>query len=263
MSQRYRGFDMLKVEWVADGVLKVAFNRPEQRNAMNDAMHRQITGIWPEIDRDEEVRAVLVCGEGSDFCMGGELALVEAMLDDPEQRQKTMEEAKQLVFNIIQCSKPIVSAIQGSAIGGGLAVALLADISVAAFDARLLDGHMKIGLAAGDHAVLIWPLLCGLAKAKYHILMNKPVDGIEAERIGLVSLAVSNDEVYQTALSIAENLAKTPEFAVRWTKYAFNEWLRGAFPQFELSNNYELLSFDTSETADLVNGLRRREVLPR
>ena len=259
IAERYRGFDLLKVEWAAPGVLQVAFNRPEQRNAMNDAMHQQITQIWPEIDRDDDVRAVLVCGEGADFCAGGELALVEAMLDDPAQRLKTMGEAKHLVFNIIDCSKPIVSAIRGSAIGGGLAVALLADISVAAHDARLLDGHVRIGLVAGDHAVLIWPLLCGLAKAKYHVLMNKPVDGREAERIGLVSLTVADDEVHAAALEIAGRLAKMPSFAVKWTKHSFNEWLREAYAKFELSHKYEVQSFDTEEFVAEVDGLRRRK----
>src|SRR5690606_8318586 len=105
------------------------------------------------------------------------------------------KDASDLVYNIVNCSKPVVSAIRGAAVGAGLAAALLADISIAARDARILDGHTTLGVAAGDHAVMIWPLLCGLAKARYHLLLNEPLSGEEAERIGLVSRSVPDEEV--------------------------------------------------------------------
>lgn len=258
MIARYRRYDALKVDWAAPGVLKVAFNRPEQRNAMSDTAHRQISEIWPDIDDDDDVLSVLVCGEGSDFCVGGELDLVVDMLEDRDQRRRTMREAHRLVYNMVNCAKPIVSAMQGSVVGGGLAVGLLADISIAARDARLLDGHVRIGLAAGDHAVLVWPLLCGLAKAKYHVLMNEPVSGEEAERIGLVSRAVDAAELGVVALEAAKKLAQMPAPAVRWTKYAFNGWLRAAGPQFDLSQAFETMSFETDDVVNAVNSLRER-----
>ena len=263
MIARYRSYDALKVEWAAPGVLRVAFNRPEQRNAMNDAVHRQISDIWRDIDSDEDVRAVLVSAEGSDFCVGGELEMVVGMLEDRDQRRRTMGEAGRLVYNMINCAKPIVSAMQGSAIGGGLAVGLLADISIAAKDARLIDGHVRIGLAAGDHAVLIWPLLCGLAKAKYHVMMNVPLDGEEAERIGLVSRAVDAADLDRVAVEAATKLAALPAFAVRSTKHAFNAWLRAAGPHFDLSHAYEENSFDTDDVAVAIHALRARKADPR
>ncbi|MDP3676619.1 MAG: enoyl-CoA hydratase/isomerase family protein [Novosphingobium sp.] len=256
MISRYHSYDALKVEWAAPSVLKVSFNRPEKRNAMNDAVHRQISEIWLDIDADEEVRSVLVCGEGSDFCVGGEVDLVVGMLEDRVQRRRTMQEALRLVHNMVNCSKPIVSAIQGSAIGGGLAVALLADISVAAKDARLLDGHVRIGLAAGDHAVLVWPLLCGLAKAKYHVMMNEAVSGTEAERIGLVSRVVESSELESKSLRIAERLSELPAPAIRWTKYAFNNWLRAAAPHFDLSHSFETMSFETDDAVQSIKLLK-------
>lgn len=259
MIAKYSHYDALKIEWAAPGVLRIAFNRPDERNAMNDAVHRQISDIWLDIDEDDDVRSVLVCGEGSDFCAGGELAMVVDMLEDRNQRRRTMREAQRLVYNMINCAKPIVSAMQGSAIGGGLAVGLLADISIAAKDARLLDGHVRIGLAAGDHAVLIWPLLCGLAKAKYHVMMNKPVSGEEAERIGLIAMAVDASELSQVALEAAENLARLPATAVSRTKYAFNGWLRAAGPQFDLSSAFEEMSFETEDVVRAVDTLRQRK----
>ncbi len=116
-------------------------------------------------------------------------------------------EARDLVYNVINCPKPIVSAMTGPAVGAGLAVGLLADVSIATPEARIVDGHTKLGVAAGDHAVIVWPLLCGMAKAKYHLLLCEPLDGVEAERIGLVSLCVPAEELEERALAIAVRLA--------------------------------------------------------
>src|SRR6202012_539610 len=141
------------------------------------------------------VSAVLLCGAGRAFSAGGDFEMVEEMIDSFEARARVWREAKDLVYNIINCSKPIVSAIHGSAVGAGLVAALLADISVAARTAKLVDGHTRLGVAAGDHAAIIWPLLCGMAKAKYHLMLCDPLTGAEAERIGLISLAVDESEL--------------------------------------------------------------------
>ena len=120
-----------------------------------------------------------------------------------------------MVYNLINCSKPVVSAINGAAVGAGLVVAILADISIAAKSARLIDGHTKLGVAAGDHAAIVWPLLCGMAKAKYYLLLCDTITGEEAERIGLVSLAVPDEELQARALDIAKRLAEGAPNAIR------------------------------------------------
>jgi len=144
---------------------------------------------------------------------------------------------------LINCSKPVISAIRGNAVGAGLAVALLADVSIAAADARILDGHTRLGVAAGDHAVIIWPLLCGLAKARYHLLTNQPLSGLEAERIGLVALCVPDDQVIPKAFEVARTLAAGSATAMSWTKHALNNWLRLAGPSFDTSLALEFLGF--------------------
>jgi enoyl-CoA hydratase len=147
------------------------------------------------------------------------------------------------VHGIVNCDKPIVSAINGEAMGSGLAVALLADVSVASTDARLIDGHLLQGIVAGDHSVMIWPLLCGMAKAKYYLLASEGLTGEVAERIGLVSTAVPPGDVLDTALGIAHRMAAGPQHALRWTKRSLNHWLRTATPAFEASLGFEALSF--------------------
>jgi enoyl-CoA hydratase len=137
-------------------------------------------------------------------------------------------------------------------VGAGLAVALLADVCVVANDAKILDGHTRLGVAAGDHAVIIWPLLCGLAKARYHLLTNKPLSGLEAERIGLVALAVEDSDVVPKAMETARALAAGSATAMSWTKHALNNWLRLAGPSFDTSLALEFLGF---RLADARKGL--------
>jgi enoyl-CoA hydratase len=167
-------------------------------------------------------------------------------------------EARDLVYNIVNCSKPIVAAIEGPCVGAGLAVALLADISIAAPSAKLVDGHTRLGVAAGDHAVIVWPLLCGMAKAKYHLLLCEPVDGVEAERIGLVSLCVPEAELHERALAIAARLAAGSQTAIRHTKLALNNWLRAAGPAFDASLALEFLDMTGPDVAEGVAAVRER-----
>jgi enoyl-CoA hydratase len=139
-----------------------------------------------------------------------------------------------------------------------LVVAILADISIAANSAKLIDGHTKLGVAAGDHAAIIWPLLCGMAKAKYHLLLCEPVTGEEAERIGLVSLAVPDAELQTRALDVAVRLAEGAPNAIRWTKYALNNWLRATGPIFDASLGMEFLGFSGAELPEGVAALREK-----
>ncbi len=163
-----------------------------------------------------------------------------------------------MVYNVVNCTKPIVSAMQGPAVGAGLVVGLLADVSIAARSARIIDGHTRLGVAAGDHAAIVWPLLCGLAKAKYHLLLCEPLSGQEAERIGLVSLCVDDGELHERALEVAGRLAAGSATAVRWTKWALNNWLRLAGPTFDASLALEFLGFSGPDLREGVAAFRAR-----
>ena len=197
-------------------------------------------------------------GEGQGFSGGGDLSLVQDMATDFEVRSRVWKEARDLVYNVINCDKPIVSALHGPAVGAGLVAGLLADISVAARDAKIVDGHTRLGVAAGDHAAIVWPLLCGMAKAKYYLLLCDPVSGEEAERIGLVSLAVDGDQLLPRAYEIADRLAQGSQSAIRWTKYALNNWLRMAGPAFDTSLALEMLGFGGPEVREGLASFRER-----
>ena len=212
-------------------------------NSVGPQMHRDLADIWPVIDRDPDVRAVLVRGEGKAFSSGGSFDLIDETMGEFTDRLRIMREARDLVLNMVNCDTPVVSAIHGAAVGAGLVVALLADISVAGRTAKIIDGHTKLGVAAGDHAAICWPLLVGMAKAKYYLLTCEPLSGAEAERIGLVSLCVDDDEVLGTATRIAADLAQGAQSAIRFTKHSLNHWYRMFAPAFETSLGLEFLGF--------------------
>jgi enoyl-CoA hydratase len=257
--QGYRtGFASLGFEQPADGVLEVVIGNEGRQNAATESMHRDLAGIWRAADADAAVRAVLVRGAGAHFSSGGDFAMIERMIEDQATLVRVWREASDLVYNLVDCSKPVVSAVRGTAVGAGLAVALLADVSVVARDAKILDGHTRLGVAAGDHAVLIWPLLCGLAKARYYLLTNEPLTGAEAERIGLVSLSVEDAEVRESALAIAARLAAGSPTAIAFTKRALNNWLRLAGPSFDASLALEFLGFRLDDAREGLDAVRNR-----
>lgn len=249
-------YKRLKLELLGEGILKIAFDNPDAMNAIDRETHRELTYIWRDIDEDDHVRAVIVTGQGRAFSAGGDFGWIEEMSGDHAVRVASWREAKDLVYNIMNCRKPIVSAINGPAAGAGLVVALLADISVVSRTAKLVDGHTRLGVAAGDAAAIIWPLLCGMAKAKYYLLTCRPITGEEAERIGLVSIAADADEVWNTALEITRELSNGARDAIGWTKYALNNWLRSAGPIFDASTAYEFLGFAGPEVREGVAAYR-------
>lgn len=222
------------------------------------AGHRELAEIWRDVSADPTVRCAVLRGEGMGFSGGGDLALVQDMANDFDVRAQVWKEARDLVYNVINCDKPIVSALHGPAVGAGLVAGLLADISIAARDAKIVDGHTRLGVAAGDHAAIVWPLLCGMAKAKYYLLLCDPVSGEEAERIGLVSLAVDGAQLLPKAYEIADRLAQGSQTAIRWTKYSLNNWLRQAGPAFDTSLALEFMGFAGPDVREGLASLRER-----
>jgi len=251
-------FPSLQFDRPEDGILVITMQAEGRLNAADAAMHRDLADVWRAVDTDAETRAVIIRGAGGSFSSGGDFSLIEEIMGDFDARARVLREARDLVYNVINCRHPIVSAMDGVAVGAGLVVGLLADVSIAARSVRIIDGHTRIGVTAGDHAAIIWPLLCGMAKAKYHLLTCEPVSGEEAERIGLVSLCVPDAEVHTRALEVARRLAAGSQTAISWTKYALNSWLRVAGPIFDSSLALEFLGFTGPDAGEGVSARRER-----
>lgn len=240
-------------------ILWMTLNRPETLNAANARLHTELVEVWKTVERDPETHVVVVTGAGRAFSAGGDLQLVENAYRDYDEIVRILDEARDLVYNMLHCSKPIITAINGAAVGAGLVVALLADVSIAAESARLADGHVRMGVAAGDHAAIVWPLLVGMAKAKYYLMTSEFISGAEAERIGLVSLCVPDADLLDKAQAVAHNLATGPRHAIRFTKRALNQWLLNAGPIFDHSLALEMMGFFAEDMMAGVDGLRRKQ----
>jgi enoyl-CoA hydratase/carnithine racemase len=254
----YGGYQHLLFERRDHGVLLITLNRPDSYNAADEIMHSELARVWTDVAADDQARVAVVTGAGQAFSAGGDLAMVERMAGDYDKVTRMLAEMSDLVYNMINCAKPVVSAINGVAVGAGLVVALLADVSICAADARLGDGHVKLGTVAGDHAAILWPLLCGMARARYYLLTGEMVTGTEAERIGLVSKCVPREEVLAEAFRVADTLATGSQLAIRLTKRALNGWLRSAGPLFDQSAAYEMLTFMGPDLREGVTALRAR-----
>ncbi|WP_019876675.1 enoyl-CoA hydratase/isomerase family protein [Sporichthya polymorpha] len=251
-------YPSLRFDRPGDGILRVTLDGPGL-NAVGPDGHRELGEVWVDVDRDPETRVAILQGAGKGFSAGGSFDLIDSMIADYGTRIQVMREARDLVMNVINCSKPIVSAMHGPAVGAGLVAGVLADISIVNRSAKIIDGHTRLGVAAGDHAAICWPLLCGMAKAKYYLLTCKPLTGEEAERIGLVSLCVDDDEnVHDKALEVATELAAMAQPALRFTKHALNHWYRQAGPIFDASLGLEFLNFTGPDVLEGVASHREK-----
>lgn len=256
MTDVFDKYEELKVERKPNGVVLITLDRPKQLNAMTYGMHGELARIWDDIQRDKATKVAVVTGAGRAFCSGNDLNNPDP---DADMVREIMDDALSIVRGMIECNKPIISAINGVAVGAGLAVALMADISIAAEDAKLIDGHTKVGVVAGDHACVIWPLLCGMAKAKYYLWNVEPLTGVEAERIGIVTKALPVDQVLPEALRIADQLSEMSQPAIRGTKRALNGWLRQAMPMFEHSAALEMFDFFSPDVHAARDAFRKKQ----
>jgi len=257
-TMRFADYHQLAFERKPDGVLLITMNRPEKYNATDEELHGELARVWDDVSRDEETRVAVITGAGKAFSAGGDLPMVERLAGNHERVQHMLREMSEMVYGMVNCDKPIVSAINGVAVGAGTVVGLMADISICAEDARIGDGHVKLGVAAGDHAAIVWPLLVGPAKAKYYLLTGEMILGREAERIGLVSKALPREQVLDEALRVAQVLGTLSQPAVRLTKRSLNGWLRSAGAIFDQSAAYEMLCFMGPDVVEGCAALREK-----
>ena len=253
----YDDYRHLRFDQRPNGVLLLTLDRPPV-NATDARMHWELTQVWRTVGEDHAVRVILVTGAGTAFSAGGDIAMLEEMSESSAAVNRSLREAADIVYNMANLDKPILSAINGVAVGAGLAVALMADISIMSESARITDGHLRLGVGAGDHAAILWPLLCGMAKAKYYLLTSDFIDGREAERIGLVSVCTPADQLMDKAWEVANRLAAGPQNALRLTKRALNNWLRVAGPIFDASLAYEMLNFLEPDVREGIAALKER-----
>jgi len=219
----YSRYEFIKVD-KEDKVAVLTINRPESLNAVNKQLHTELEDIFGDVTRDEDVNVVVFTGAGEKaFCAGGD---VKGMEQSEFRAQTTVQTGKRLIHNILEVEQPIIAAVNGHAIGLGATLALFCDVIIASEKAKIGDPHVSVGLVAGDGGAVIWPLLCGLAKAKEYLMTGDLMTAAEAERIGLINHVVPQAQVMPKAMELAHRLANGPTLAIRWTKLACNKRLR-------------------------------------
>jgi enoyl-CoA hydratase len=221
----YSRYELIKVN--LDGKVAIfTLNRPEALNAISPQLHTELEDIFADVAQDNDVNAVVLTGAGRAFCSGGDVKGMDTrQFDDPIKSRTPLRYAKRLIHNILEVEQPIIAAVNGHAVGLGATIALFCDIIIASENARFGDPHVKVGLVAGDGGSIIWPLLCGLARAKEYLMTGDLISATEAERIGLVNHVVPHDEVMPKAMEVAHRLANGQTKAIRWTKLACNKRL--------------------------------------
>lgn len=206
----------------------VVLNRPDALNATNEALHGELARVWRELDADADVRAVVLTGNGKAFSAGGDLALLQRMVDDRGLRRAIMDEAGEIVRSMTSVRVPIVAAVNGPAVGLGCSLASMSDIVLVEEQAYFADPHVALGLVAADGGALTWPLLTSLVRAKEHILLGDRVGADDAVAYGLANRVVPAGTARDEAMALAERLAALPPQSVRESKALLNQGLRSA-----------------------------------
>jgi len=219
--------DCLEIE--ARGPLRIlTLNRPEQRNAVNPELHARLATVWDEVARDREARVVVLTGRGRAFCGGGDLGLIEEMGRDHAVRRAVLHEAKSIVKSMVDFPLPVVTAVNGAAVGLGCSLVSLSDMVFMSESAYLADPHVSVGLVAGDGGAVTFPLMMSLLKAKEYLLTGDRIPAAEAERLGLANRVVPADKLLEEAIAFAERLAAQPRLALEGTKRTLNLHLTNA-----------------------------------
>lgn len=209
-----------------DGVLWASLHRPEHLNAFDVHLHRDVTLFLERVSTDPDTEVLVLNGTGEAFSAGGDLRWFQNMTG-PEL-EALFQEARRIVYALLAIEQPVIASTRGPAVGLGATIAMMSDFVVAAEDAIFSDPHVQIGVVAGDGGAAIWPLLCGLGRAKRYLMLGDQITAQEAERIGLVDWVVPVDDLHQRTEEVATRLRNGPLQAIRGTKKALNKHLERA-----------------------------------
>jgi enoyl-CoA hydratase len=240
-------------------VLEVTLNRPDKLNATDAVLHTELARVFTDISSDPDSDIVVLTGAGRAFSAGGDVAWMQEAIDEPVRFEQTIREAKQIVFGLIDCEKPVIAKLNGHATGLGCTIALFCDVIFAAEHAKIGDPHVSIGFVAGDGGAVIWPQLIGYARAKEYLLTGDLMTAGQAAQIGLINYAVPADELDEKVNAFADRLAGGATSAIRWTKMSVNIGLRDlATSIMDASLAYEALSNITPDHAEAVRAFAEK-----
>ena len=240
-------------------ILTAALDRESALNAVNGAMHEELSRLFVDLEADEGSDVLVLTGQGRAFCAGGDLDWLQSAVDDPEIFARTAVEGKAILYRQMELTKPIIARVNGPAVGLGASLALFCDTIIAGESAKIADPHVSVGLVAGDGGAIIWPQLVGFARAKQYLLTGDSLDACEAERIGLINRVVPDADLDAAVYGFAQRLAGGALQAIRWTKIATNLPLKKLVHEmFDTAVAYEMLSNRTHDHRAALAAFRSR-----
>jgi enoyl-CoA hydratase len=247
---------MIQQNMVEEGILELRMNRPDRLNALNEELIGDLSGIMRGLNRDRQVRVVVITGEGKGFCAGADLKAASGSGAIPGTEGMTQlgfvykyqEYLAELMLAIHECDKPVIAAVNGAAVGGGLAIALASDVRIASEKARFGAVFIKTGLSACDVGTSWFlPRLVGASAAAELMLTGRVFGADEAMRMGLVSRVVAPEMLLESALETARAIRENSEYGVWMTKKGL--WANVDAPSLrhamELENRTQVLGYFT------------------
>ena len=252
-------YQTLRIE-KAGRVATLTMNAPERRNAMSQEMALEFPRAISELSDDQDLQVVVLTGAGKSFCAGGDLDdLLEQTTWPPERIRRHMGEFYRAFLSIIDLPVPTIAAINGAAIGAGLAVALGCDLRYAAEGAKLGATYINIGLFPGMGATHLLPYHLGHAAAAELVLTGRVITAQEAATLGLVNRAVAPEELEETAFTVAREIASKSPSAVRAMKDVLRRRMADGLERaLDVEALAQSISFRSDEMRGILEGLRRR-----
>ena len=240
-------------------VLTISLNRPSKLNAFNAKLHTELADAIRQADTDEGSDVIVLTGEGRAFSAGGDISWQQDAYENPALFETTVREARQIIFGLIDCEKPIIAQINGPAVGLGATIALFCDISFIAQSAYISDPHVSVAMVAGDGGAIIWPQLIGFARAKEYLLTGDKVTAADAAQIGLVNHVVPDDELSQAVNAFADRLAQGAQQAIRYSKATINVALRNlAASMMDVGLGYESVTNTSADHGEALRAFREK-----
>jgi enoyl-CoA hydratase len=213
----------------AEGPVRVVtINRPDELNAVNLPLHWALANVWRQLSADSGAKVVILTGAGRAFSAGGDLDWITTFLDDPVARDESLREGAQIIEELLRFPLPVISAVNGPAVGLACSVAVLSDILLISDRAFLMDPHVSVGLVAGDGGAAFWPLLTPILRSREYLYTGDRIPAATAVELGLASRVVPAADLLDSARQLAERLAAQPEQALRSTKRVANMYLAQA-----------------------------------
>jgi len=204
----------------------ITLNKPEKNNAFDEPMMAEIDDAINDVAQDRGVRAVIITGAGKGFCAGGDVSYLQVLMENRSHIARTVigdvvrriGTMPTVVLKIRHMMKPVIAAVNGVAAGGGMGLAAACDMRIASDKARFSTVFIKRGVIPDCAATFTLPRLVGMAKACELVLKGNVIDAAEAERIGLVNMAVPGDRLMSAAREMAAEIAQNSSFSIRMIK---------------------------------------------